>query len=245
MIGNSSTLIQTPISHPATRPATALYIARQVQAPVLKQTAAPVDNPASPATTASSSELSDPPSSPAPPRHVPAPAQPRLVKPPPVPAPKAPAPVVKGKLNVPAPATRTRPTANNKTTAAPKVTTIKRLTQAARSTVESYHTSSNTTFMELRQTSKMADSDFVAFFIRGLRDPTHREKLSKELVKSHPARGREDGTVEILCMWEDVGDALRKVGLLPEVQFEGMAQPPKRKKMTLLPPGMMIDNLMR
>jgi hypothetical protein len=94
--------------------------------------------------------------------------------------------------------------------------------------------------MKLPQKDQKTEHEYVAAFIRGICNPRHKNDLIKELLKTHASRAGQDGKVEILCDWEDVGEGLQKIGLI-EVQprlDEGVGAggpPPKRKKMTLIP----------
>ena len=66
---------------------------------------------------------------------------------------------------------------------------------------------------------KKFEIEFIAAFIKGVRDADTREALVEELQQQHQSRTKKDGKVEILCAWEDVGDAMRSAGLLnvPEI----------------------------
>ncbi|KAI9640957.1 hypothetical protein NHQ30_010799 [Ciborinia camelliae] len=56
--------------------------------------------------------------------------------------------------------------------------------------------------------------EFIARFIRGLRDERDRHALLKHLQKKFSSRTTKDGFVEVMCGFADVGDGLAAAGLL-------------------------------
>lgn len=68
----------------------------------------------------------------------------------------------------------------------------------------------------------MKEMEFVSTFLSGMRDKEQRNVMVKELQKAHQCRMGKDGTVEIDCEWKHVGNAMRKIGLLPtQLREEG------------------------
>jgi len=91
----------------------------------------------------------------------------------------------------------------------------KRLVQASHTSLRTYHDKYNTSFLKLANKDKAIEYEYVACFIKGLRDSKQRSNLVKELLKTNASRAGQDGKMEILCDWEDVGNSLRNIGLLP------------------------------
>lgn len=73
--------------------------------------------------------------------------------------------------------------------------------------------------------------EFVASFLRGLRDPKQRNVLFKKMQSMHPVRTGSKG-YEIICKWEDVGDALKDANLIPA---DGTERPAKKRRRMLIP----------
>jgi hypothetical protein len=80
--------------------------------------------------------------------------------------------------------------------------------------VKSYYNNANEVFKSLNMTEPQMEVDFISAFIKGITDSKISNKLITELQQLHPSRNRKDGTVEVLCDWEDIPEGLRKAGLL-------------------------------
>jgi hypothetical protein len=89
-------------------------------------------------------------------------------------------------------------------------------------------------FTTLPNTGPQFEIDFVALFIKGIRESKTRQKLVNELQLIHPCRMKKDGKMEILCEWGDVREALVSAGLVERVAEEG-EQAPRRKGNILVP----------
>ncbi|KAF7958672.1 hypothetical protein EAE96_002206 [Botrytis aclada] len=62
--------------------------------------------------------------------------------------------------------------------------------------------------------SRKSRFEFIARFIRGLRNEDDRDVLLKQLQKKFQSRTTKDGFVEVMCGFSDVGEALRAAGLI-------------------------------
>ena len=69
--------------------------------------------------------------------------------------------------------------------------------------------------------------DFIALFIKGMRDEDKREILVGELQQQHQSRTKKDGKVEILCKWKDVGQGMKDAEL---ITIGDMSTGPEEKK---------------
>ncbi|TGO65346.1 hypothetical protein BOTNAR_0079g00130 [Botryotinia narcissicola] len=58
--------------------------------------------------------------------------------------------------------------------------------------------------------------EFIARFIRGLRNENDRAVLLKQLQKKFQSRTTKDGFVEVMCRFSDVGEGLLAAGLIAE-----------------------------
>ena len=97
-------------------------------------------------------------------------------------------------------------------------------------------THSLTTYLEKATTIWMSLSvpedqkleiEFIALFIKGLRDEDKKEILIGELQQQHQSRTKKDGKVEILCKWNDVGQGMIDAKL---ITTGNMSADPKEKK---------------
>jgi hypothetical protein len=86
---------------------------------------------------------------------------------------------------------------------------------------------------------RTSEVEFVATFLKGLREAKQRDILVKELQKAHPCRTGKGETVEIICQWEDVVEALKKAGL---INSEGKEERPAKRRKKILIPTEMIDS---
>lgn len=88
---------------------------------------------------------------------------------------------------------------------------------------------------------RVREIEFVAAFVKGLRESKQRDILVRELQKVHPCQIGKSGTVEIICDWVDVAEALKKVGLIAVEMKE--ERPAKRRKKILIPKEMIDRGL--
>lgn len=88
---------------------------------------------------------------------------------------------------------------------------------------------------------KTKEVEFITAFLKGFREAKQREIVVKELQKVHPCWTGKRGTVEIICEWKDVGEAMRKIGL---IEPGGEERPAKRRKKILIPMEMIESGMM-
>ncbi|RFU31999.1 hypothetical protein B7463_g4304, partial [Scytalidium lignicola] len=79
-----------------------------------------------------------------------------------------------------------------------------------RSTLEDYVQKSQTL---ARDVPKDREVEFIAAFIKGIKNASTRKKLVQKLMSIHPSTTKGKNEVEIICMWSDVEDGLRKANL--------------------------------
>jgi hypothetical protein len=94
--------------------------------------------------------------------------------------------------------------------AAPK---LPRLSQGTNH-IKTYYNNANDVFKTLDMNDPQMEIDFISSFIKGIADPKTGNKLLTELQQLHPSRSRKDGSIEVLCDWDDVPEGLRRAGLL-------------------------------
>ena len=102
------------------------------------------------------------------------------------------------------------------------------------SSLKAYLHNASSIFSTLSNTGPQFEINFVALFIKGLRDGSAREKLVNELQLIHPSKMKKDGQMEILCEWEDVPEALKSAGMV-EIDAREGERPPRRKGNILVP----------
>lgn len=129
--------------------------------------------------------------------------------------PEEPAPPCPVQDQAPTPAPRPKVKA---TAAAPlpagQAIKIPRLHQGTKS-LKSYLDKATTTWMSLPvPKGQKLEIDFIALFIKGMRDEDKREILVGELQQQHQSRTKKDGKVEILCKWKDVGQGMKDAELI-------------------------------
>ncbi|KAH8815098.1 hypothetical protein F5884DRAFT_895043 [Xylogone sp. PMI_703] len=102
-----------------------------------------------------------------------------------------------------------------------------------RSTLDDYITKSQAFAKDV---PKEREVEFVAAFIKGIKNVSIRKNLVQQLMSIHPSTTKSNNQVEVICTWLDVEDGLRKANLAllttPDV-------PSKKKKRMIIPPQML------
>ena len=132
------------------------------------------------------------------------------------------------------PTTRSRRKALELTTSNSQVASKPLRLSQGNGSLETYLLNSSSIFSTLPNSGPQFQIDFVALFVKGIRDSKAREKLVNELQLIHPSKMKKDGKMEILCEWDDVSDALRSARLIEMGDKEG-EQAPRRKRNILVP----------
>ena len=116
-------------------------------------------------------------------------------------------------------------------------TKLPRLVQGT-SQLKTYLTTASAAFSMVSKEGT-SEIEFVAAFLKGMREEKQRDALVRELQKAHPCRMSSGDTVEIICQWEDVVEALKWASL---VESEGKEERPAKRRKKMLIPTEMIDN---
>lgn len=107
---------------------------------------------------------------------------------------------------------------------------------------QKYLENANHLYHSLPKEDKPSDVEFVALFIKGMRDSRQRERLSTQLQLVHPSRTKKDLSVEVICEWEDVLETLKGMGrVVGGASGKGKEGTTRRRKRNILVPRDLID----
>jgi hypothetical protein len=107
---------------------------------------------------------------------------------------------------------------------------IPRLHQGT-SSYKTYLDRANAMFLSLPSPKDQElEIEFIALFIKGMRDEDKREVLVGELQQQHQSRTKKDGKVEILCKWKDVEGGMKSVGLIAIINVSSGLKEKHRSK---------------
>jgi hypothetical protein len=131
-------------------------------------------------------------------------------------------------IQSPAPASEPQAKANISTptsTPASQAVKIPRLHQGTNS-LKTYLDKATAIFLSLpNQSDQKLEVEFIALFIKGMRDADKRDILVAELQQAHSSRTKKDGKIEVLCKWADVEEGMEATGLF---KVENLSGGPKK-----------------
>ncbi|KAG9241703.1 hypothetical protein BJ878DRAFT_519263 [Calycina marina] len=117
-----------------------------------------------------------------------------------------------------------------------------RLKQGGSASLRFYYLEADKTFQDTTIQSGR-ERDFVAHFIKGIREEQKRKSLVTQLVANHPAF-IEAGEQTIVCEWKDLGWALKKCGFLQSGDIDETMPPPKKRRRNWIPQELIDEILM-
>ncbi|EKD17231.1 uncharacterized protein L3040_008875 [Drepanopeziza brunnea f. sp. 'multigermtubi'] len=96
----------------------------------------------------------------------------------------------------------------------PKPTSVKipKLSQGRR-TFKAYYEQATAIFNDLGIKFQETELDFVSAFIKGIFTKKTATELTNMLEQSHMSKVTPDGTYVVICTWDELGEAVRDVGL--------------------------------